>query len=60
MKHFIAFALCAVATIVLIHVISKLLGVEDPDEVVSMVPVAFLYFSFYGFSIPFTKSKKAE
>ena len=57
MKHFITFALCAVATIVLIHVISKLLGVGEPSQVVTWVPIAFLYISFYGFGNPFTKSK---
>ena len=60
MKYFITFALCAVATIVLIHVICKLIGLGEPDEVVTWVPVAFLYLSFYGFGNPFTKSKNAE
>jgi hypothetical protein len=60
MKHFMWFALCAVATIVLIHVISRLLGLGKPDQVVWYVPIAFLYFGFYGFGNPFAKSKSEE
>jgi hypothetical protein len=60
MKYFMTFALCAVATIVLIHVICKLLGVGEPGEVVWLVPVAFLYLSFYGFGNPFTKTQNKD
>jgi len=60
MKHFLWFALCAVATIVLIHVICRLLGLEKPDQVTMYVPIAFLYISFYGFGVPFTKSKDEQ
>ena len=60
MKYFMIFALCAVATIVLIHVICKLLGLGEPSQVVTWVPVAFLYLSFYGFGNPFIKTQNKD
>ena len=57
MKYFITFALCAVATVVLIHVICRLLGLGEPGDVVTWVPIVFVYIGFYGFGNPFTKSK---
>ena len=60
MKYFITFALCAVATIVLIHVICKLLGLGEPNDITLWVPIAFLYLAFYGFSNPLTKTKNKE
>jgi hypothetical protein len=61
MKYFITFALCAVATIVLVHVISTLLGVkEEAGSVGTWVPVAFLYICFYGLGKPFTKPQNKD
>lgn len=60
MKHFLAFALCAVATVVLIHLITRLLGLGESSGVVTYVPIAFLYLAFYGFGNPFAKSKDQE
>ena len=60
MKYFLVFALCAVATIVLIHLITRLLGVEESSGVVTYVPIAFLYLAFYGFGNPLAKPKDKE
>ena len=60
MKYFITFALCAVATIVLIHLICRLLGLGEPGDITLWVPVAFLYLAFYGFSNPLTKKTNQE
>jgi hypothetical protein len=60
MKYFITFALCAVATIVLIHLICRLLGLGEPGDITLWVPIAFLYLCFYGFTNPFTKTKNKE
>ena len=60
MKYFLVFALCAVATIVLIHLITRLLGAEESSGVVTYVPIAFLYLAFYGFGNPFAKPQDKE
>ncbi len=59
MKYFITFVLCAVATIVLIHLVIRLLGLEASGGI-TWVPIAFLYLCFYGFTNPFTKTKNKE
>lgn len=60
MKYFMWFALCAVATILLTHLVCRLLGLEKPDQVVTFVPIGLLYLNFYGFGNPFAKSKNEE
>ena len=60
MKYFLTFALCAVATVVLVYLIVKLLGFDDVNDITLWVPVGFLYVVFYGFSNPFTKSQNKE
>ena len=60
MKYFMWFVLCAVATVLLIHLICSLLGLGKPGPIVTYVPIAFLYLSFYGFRNPFAKSKNEE
>jgi uncharacterized RDD family membrane protein YckC len=60
LKYFITFALCAVVTVVLIHLIIRLLGIGEPDSITVSVPIAFLYLAFYGFTNPFTKTKSKE
>ena len=57
MKYFITFALCTVVTIVLIHLVVKLLGLE-PNNITLTVPILFLYLCFYGFSNPLAKNKE--
>jgi len=59
MKYFITFALCTVATIVLTHLVSRLLGLES-NNITITVPIVFLYLVFYGFSNPLTKTKNKE
>jgi|TARA_B110000263_G_C15134150_1_gene430290 hypothetical protein len=59
MKKFIGFALCAVATIVLIHLILRFFNLDtDNSTAANIVPIAFLYITFYG--IPYTKPKGKE
>jgi hypothetical protein len=60
MKYFITFALCAIATIVLIQLICRLLGLEEGAGGITWVPIAFLYLCFYGFTNPFTKTQKGK
>ncbi len=61
MKYFITFALCAVATVVLIQLILRIFNLDsDNSTAVTVVPIAFLYLTFYGFSNPFTKTKNKE
>ncbi|MCH2140142.1 MAG: hypothetical protein MK100_03815 [Phycisphaerales bacterium] len=60
MKYFLTFAVCAVVTVVLVHLIVKLLGFDDANDITLWVSVVFLYFVFYGFSNPFMKGQKKE
>ena len=61
MKYFLTFAVCAVVTVVLVHLITKLLlGFDDANDITLWVSVVFLYFVFYGFSNPFMKGQKKE
>ena len=53
------FALCTVATIVLVHLVVRLLGLES-NTITLTVPILFLYLCFYGFSNPLTKTKNNE
>ena len=59
MKYFMTFALCTVATIVLVHLVVRLLGLES-NTITLTVPILFLYLCFYGFSNPLTKTKNKE
>lgn len=60
MKYFLTFALCAVVTTVLVHLIVKLLGFDESSDVTLWISIAFLYFVFYGLSNPFTKTQNKE
>ncbi len=59
MKYFLTFALCTVATTVLVHLIVKFLDRES-GTVTVMVPILFMYLCFYGFSNPLAKTKPEE
>jgi hypothetical protein len=58
MKYFITFALICIAAVVLIHVISKLLGLGEPRDVGTWAPVAFCISIFMGLSIHSLNQKK--
>ena len=60
MKKFLIFALCSVATIVLIHLILKLFNVEEASIAADIVPIFIIYCCFYGMNIPFSKTKGKE
>jgi len=60
MKKFLIFALCSVATIVLIHLILKLFNVEEASIAADIVPIFIIYCCFYGTNIPFSKTKGKE
>ena len=58
MKYFLTFALCAVATMVLVHFICiKLLGFDDANDVTLWASIIPVYLAFYGVSNPLTKSQ---
>ena len=60
MKKFLIFALCSVATTVLIHLIFKFFEFSESFTVENILPLLFFYFCFYGTNIPFSKTKDKE
>jgi hypothetical protein len=60
LKHFLTFAVCAVVTVVLVHLIVNLLGFDDANDITLWVPVVVLYFVCCGCSNPFMKGQKKE
>ena len=60
MKKFLIFALCSVATIVLIHLILKLFKIGEASIATDIVPIFIIYCCFYGTNNPFSKTKDKE
>ena len=60
MIKFLIFALCSVATIVLIHLILKVFNLGEASIAADIVPIFIIYCCFYGASIPFSKTKDKE
>ena len=60
MKYHLTFALCATATIVLVHLIVKALGFDDSNDITIWLSVLPVYLAFYGVSNPLTKPQSKE